>query len=299
MIPSRRFLLAAVATLASIDSASALGQAAPVQAGRTYSGGTALVSELTGVSFRLPAGLQAQWEPDVQALVAVAPDLLVGVWAWSEGSVEEVAEEVGRLLAGQGIQAQPRAEIEVSGDGLRGDFDAVTAQGAGLLHAVVRQGPSGGTVAIAALGAPDAAARVRAIVSEVEGSLGWATPGAGAWRSQVQGAVLSWSGSGSDFSPGTVSASGASQSRASIGLCAGGQYRYDESSESYVSIMGASASSSSSDQHLGQWWLIANLAGDALLLLEATDGRYFRWPVQEADGGYLIDGYRYILSGSC
>ncbi|HUF74942.1 MAG TPA: hypothetical protein VMM35_01630 [Longimicrobiales bacterium] len=299
MVPSCLPLLAAAVLLAVAAPAAAIAQAAPVEAGRAYSGGSSLVSQLTGVSFRLPAGVQAQWEPDVQALVAVAPDLLAGVWAWSEGSAEEVAEEVARLLAAQGIQAQPQGEIEVTGDGLRGDFDAVTADGPGLLHAVVREGPSGGTVAIAALGAPDAATRVRGFVSEVEGSLEWGTPGANSWRAQVQGAVLRWSGSGSDFSPGAVSASGASESSASIGLCGGGQYRYEESSESYVSIMGVSASSSSSDQHAGQWWLVANLVGGATLLLEATDGRYFRWSVEEAGDGYLIDGYRYVLSGSC
>ena len=293
----RRPALLAVALSAA--AAPLLAQSTPVVAGRTYAGGTRLASPLTGVSFTLPAGVQAQWEPDVQALVAVAPDLLAGVWAWSEGSAEEVAEEVGRLLGAQGIRAQPRGEIEVGGGMLRADFDALTAEGPGLLHAVVREGPSGGVVAFAALGGTDAAARVRGFVTALESSLEWATPEASSWRAQVEGTVLSWSGSGSDFSPGAVSASGASESRASLALCLGSQYRYEESSESYVSIMGASASSSSSDAHAGQWWLVADLAGGATLLLEATDGRLFRWSVEEAGDAYLVDGYRYVPQGGC
>ena len=294
-----RLRLLAAAVVATAVPGGLLAQAVPLEPGRTYSGGALLVSALTGVSFRLPPGVQAQWEPDVGALVATAPDLLAGVWAWSEGSVEEVTEEVGRLLAAQGIRTQPRGDVQVTNDVLRGDFDAATEQGLGLLHAVVREGPSGGTVAIAALGASDAGTRVRRFVTEVEGSLEWATPEASSWRAQVEGVVLRWSGSGSDFSPGTVAATGASEGHATIALCPAGRYRYEEASESYVSIMGASASSSSSDQHAGQWWLVADLVGGATLLLEATDGRYFRWAVEEAGDAYLINGYRYAPTGSC
>ena len=76
-------------------------------------------------------------------------------------------------------------------------------------------------------------------------------------------------------------------------------YRYAEESESYVSIEGMSASNSSSDGHAGQWWITADLAGQALLTLEASDGRLFYWGVEEAGDGFLIDGYRYVVSGGC
>ena len=101
------------------------------------------------------------------------------------------------------------------------------------------------------------------------------------------------------MSSGTTTATGASSSDATIALCGGAMYQYVESSETYVSIEGMSASNSSEDGHRGQWWITADLAGQAMLTLEATDGRVFYWSVEESGDGVLIDGYRYVLTGSC
>lgn len=74
---------------------------------------------------------------------------------------------------------------------------------------------------------------------------------------------------------------------------------YESSSETYVSIAGASASSTSSDGHAGEWWLVADLAGQALLYLEADDGRVFAWDVVERGEDVLVDGTAYGVSGGC
>lgn len=116
----------------------------------------------------------------------------------------------------------------------------------------------------------------------------------------MQGSVLDWSNSGSDISTGGVgTATVASQSQARLAFCGLDQYRYTDTTETYVSTQGMSSSSTSDDEHAGAWYLIADLAGTPTLFLEATDGRTFRWSVEEAEGGFLFDGYLYRPAGGC
>lgn len=166
--------------------------------------------------------------------------------------------------------------------------------------AVVRRGPAGNVVAIAAMGATEAESELTALVDGVSESVQWLTPAGSAWRGQVEGTVLSWTGGSSDMSTGGgATARGASQSRAMLALCAYGEHRYTEASKSYFSIEGLSASNSSSDEHSGQRFPVSDLARTPTLFLDSTDGRSFRWLVEEAHDGYFIDGSLYHMSGAC
>jgi hypothetical protein len=187
----------------------------------------------------------------------------------------------------------------VSDRSLRGVFDAASSGTTGILHASVQVGPQGGVVAVVGLAESRLEGTARAFVDGVTVSLQWSAPEAALWRQQVAGTVLTWSGGASDFSTGTTTATGASSGTATLAFCGPTDYRYEESSESYISIMGASASSTSSDEHVGQWWLVADLAGTPTLFLEATDGRVFRWSVQETGAGFLLDGNLYRVTGTC
>jgi len=265
-----------------------------------YPAGTRLSSPLTGIAFQLPEGFRAEWDPSMGGLVAMStPGVFGGVWGWSEGTIEDVASEVGQRLEAQGILVQPRGEQELTANGMRGVFDARTEDGVGVLYAAIGTGPSGGVVGIVGLADTASAARAETFVERVVGSLEWSRPGAAVWRQEVTGAVLTWGGGGSDLSAGTTTATGASSSSATLALCGVTEYRYQESSESYVSLPGASASSTSSDEHTGQWWLVADLAGTPTLFLDAADGRTFQWSVEESGDGFLIDGYRYTVTGQC
>ncbi len=275
-------------------------QTRQIQPGGLYPANTALASPLTGITFTLPDGFRAEWDPQMGGLVAVSnAGAFGGVWGWSEGTVEEVAAEVGARLEAQGILLEQRGEAELTDVRLRGVFDAVSGGIGGVMHALIQVGPEGGVVAVAALAEPVAEAAARAFVEGIDTSLQWSAPGAAAWRQEVAGAVLTWGGGGSDISTGATTATGASSSSATLAFCGMTEYRYQESSESYVSIPGASASSSSSDEHVGSWWLVADLAGSPTLFLEATDGRAFQWTVEEAADGFLIDGYLYRVTGQC
>jgi len=235
-----------------------------------YPAGTRLSSPLTGIALQLPVGFRAEWDPALGALVALSADGAFGiVWGWSEGSVEDAAGEVGSRLDQQGITLQVRGEPQLSGTDMRAEFNASTANGQGVLHALIRLGPQGGVVFVAGMGAPVTEASAARFVEEVARSLEWTEPGAAAWRRELAGTVLRESGG--DASPATIS------------FCSPDGYAYRRSS----------------DEHAGAWWLISDLSGMPLLVLEAADGRTFQWSVQESGDGFLIDGAPYRPTGQC
>lgn len=271
-----------------------------LQAGRAYQGPARLQAPLAGISFALPSGTQAEWDPEVQGLLVAARggEILAGVWGWSEATPEEVEEGVAALLAEAGIQLRARGEPDRDAEGMSGFFLAQTEDGPGLLHAIVRGGTEDNAFAVAALGTAEAESELQRLTESIAGSVEWSRPGAAEWRGQVAGTVLSASGGGSDYSSGgSASGSAASQSSTTLALCMGGRYRYESVSETYVSIPGASASSESRDGHAGSWWIIADLVGGASLWLETDDGRTLQWAVVEEGDAYLVDGTRYVVSG--
>ena len=288
---------ASVVALLALAPAIAHGQERAVSPGVIYQAGTEVTSPMTGIAFRVPAGFAGEWDPEGGGLVFQADEVLGGVWGWSEGTVEDAAGVVEERLAALGVTLRPRDDVEASSELLRGTFDAFLDDGRqAILSAEVRPGPQGQVLAVAALA--DAAPAAEAFVEGVSSGVRWSRPAAAAWRPQVEGAVLRWTGGGSDMSSGVTTATGASESEATLAFCGGG-YRYAESSESYVSIEGVSASSSSSDEHGGEWYLVADISGAPTLYLFATDGRAFEWSVEETAQGYLIDGYLYRPAGGC
>ena len=272
----------------------------PVTLDGVMRSGMTMTSPTTGIQFTIPDGFGGGWDPETGGIVLQSDDaLFVGLWGWSEGTVEEAAYEVQARLENLGVSLAVEGEPDTTGDQLTGLFEAYTEEDTGLLGAAIRRGPSGNVIAIAVLGSSAAAGPVAQARDALVESLRFGAPGAAAWQAQVQGAVFTWSSNGSDMSSGSTTATGASSSVATLSLCGGSVYRYAEESESYVSIEGVSASSESSDGHAGAWAIFADLAGQAILELETTDGRAFYWFVEEDANGYLIDGYRYQLTGSC
>jgi hypothetical protein len=81
-------------------------------------------------------------------------------------------------------------------------------------------------------------------------------------------------------------------------FCSDGTYGFESQSETFISIAGASASSSSGDAHQGQWVLVADVAGRAILVLSASDGREFFWPIEETDEGARVNGSAYTSQAS-
>lgn len=294
------FVLPSAILLATLLITPSLGAQTLITVDGAIPGGSTMASPLTGISFTVPADFSGGWDPETGGIVLQSSDsFFVGLWGWSEGTVEEASAEVEARLQNLGIGVGMLDDPILTEDELTGIFSAQSSDATGFLGAAVRRGPAGNVLAIAVLGSQEARAQVGDIRDAFVESIRFTEPGSARWRAEVEGAVFTWSSSGSDMSSGTTTATGASSSTATLSLCGGGMYRYSESSESYVSIEGVSASSESSDGHAGAWWLIADLAGQAILEMETSDGRSFFWFVEEDASGYLIDGYRYQLTGSC
>lgn len=293
---------ACVVLLATVGPGRLTAQT-PLTADALHPGGTRLSSEAAGVSFTVPEGYRGGWDGDLQGVLVAAPGgpLLAAVWGWSQGTLEEAEGVVGQRLEAAGIRGQLREAPEgEDGREARAWYDVVTSDGRGLLRAVLRRGDAGNVVAVAALGSADGEAAVSDLADRILASLELAVPGAAAWRAEVEGTALSTSSSSSDYSPGGAGGGGsaASESRSTLQLCRTG-YAYETSSESYISIEGASASRTSGDAHQGAWWLVADLLGNATLVLEAQDGRAFYWPVEERGEDIIVDGVAYGTSGGC
>lgn len=296
-------LAAGLLALPWAPGACSLDAQTPLAGGQAYAPGTDLRAELAGVAFTVPDGFQAGWDPDLQAVLMGGGDgavLAVAVWGWSEGTLEEMEAVVGQRLEEAGIRGQLRDEPEATGTEARAWYDVMTPEGPGILRGVIRVGPAGNAAAVAALGRTGAREAVGAMVDGVLASLELGTPVAHGWHAEVEGTVLSTSSTSSDYSPGGAGGGGsaASQSRSILRLCRAG-YDYETESETYISIQGASASNTSRDAHQGQWWLVADLLGNATLVLEATDGRLFHWGVEERGDDVIVAGEAYGVAGSC
>lgn len=292
-----------VVALSLAVASPAVSQEQQLEANRQYPAGTRVSSPWTGVSFVVPNGFVGQYDEESSAFVMMkadgSQDPLVGVYAFSEASLEAIGIEVERQLAEQGVRLTPRGSQQINGNTVSGWYIAASDQGTGFLYASTQTGESGNAIAVVAARFSRDESGLQQVVDEVVASTVYTAAGAAQWRQLVAGGVLTSSGDRADISSGGGgTATGATDWSSSLELCSNGQYAYQERSETYISIEGVSASSSSSDQHAGQWWLVSDIAGNAILVLAATDGREFHWSVVEQGNGVALDGTLYTLARS-
>ena len=184
-----------------------------LQEGRTYQAGTRVVSAPAGVSFAVGEGFQGAYDDKVHAFVMGAfprPQYLLGVFAYSQGEVDEVADAVAGYLHDVGIEVSPQAGGTATAGRASGWFDAMTPGGAQLLYGVVTRGTAGNSVAIIALGPASQREQLKPAAESVMRSVRFAEPGAAEWNRGAGGHAYMRGASGSDYSPGATSGSGAS-----------------------------------------------------------------------------------------
>ncbi len=259
-----------------------------------YSPGTRVASPWSGVSFVIPADFVAGFDTDAETILLTSParpGVAVGVYAYSETDLEEMADMVVAHLGKLGIQLTPLEPPVQDASTARGWYQALTPDGPGVLYGVVRTGAPGNAIAVVALSPAGQDSVIRPLVDDLLASTQFSRPSAADWRRQAGGQRFSTSGGSSDYSPGGAGAGGMASSRdAELELCSDGTYGYQYRSEMYISVEGAgSAERTEQDQHQGRWWLVADLLGTATLVLEATDGREFFWPVAEQQRAVLIN----------
>ena len=62
----------------------------PVTLDGVMQGGMTMTSPTTGIQFTIPDGFGGGWDPETGGIVLQSEDaLFVGLWGWSEGTVEE------------------------------------------------------------------------------------------------------------------------------------------------------------------------------------------------------------------
>ena len=287
-----------VALFAAIGVAGA--EAGPLEPGREYSGGERISSPWTGASFVVPEGFVGGWEPESRAVLFVSPTALAGVYAFSEGELEEVAAAVVGIIEASGIQLMPESLDNPDPRTLEGRYVAMTQEGPGRLFGRARAGESGNVVVVAALGPTDAGAALEELVSKIWSTMEWSAPTAASWRDRLAGVRLDGGGTDSEYSPGGAGGGGsyASGTEEWMEFCSDGTYAYHLFKESYMSIEGVSAERTEQDDHRGQWWLVSDIGGQAVLVLESTDGRSFHWSIEETDAGARVEGTSYRASAA-
>ncbi|MDJ0668267.1 MAG: hypothetical protein QNJ61_13335 [Desulfobacterales bacterium] len=278
------------------------GSSVKITPERTITGGLTIASPEVGIALTVPAGFSGAYDPDLWGIILASPKAgtRLGIWGASQATVDELVARVGEVLAEQGIEVIGEESRQTAPDGFDARFTALTAEGPALLLASLRTGDHGNAAAVVGLGRPADVDRLQTSVGAVVGSLSWRRPQAHDWRARLAGLRLSGGGSHSDYSPGGAGGggSGASASQTTMDFCRDGTYGFESHSETFVSIAGASASSTSGDAHQGQWALVADLAGRAILVLSASDGREFFWPIEETDQGARVNGRSYASQAS-
>jgi hypothetical protein len=269
---------------------------------RAITGGLTIASPEVGIALTVPAGFAGAYDADLWGIILASPKAgtRLGIWGASQATVDELVERVGEVLAEQGIEVTGEESRQTAPGGFDARFTALTAEGPALLLASLRAGEHGNAVAVVGLGRPADTDRLRSSVAAVVHSINWRRPLAREWRAQLAGLRLSGGSSHSDYSPGGAGGggSGASASQTTMDFCSDGTYGFESQSETFISIAGASASSSSGDAHQGQWVLVADVAGRAILVLSASDGREFFWPIEETDQGARVNGSAYTSQAS-
>jgi len=288
--------------LALVACPLAAQQTVTVAANVTWTAGTAIRSPWSGVTITVPQGFQAMVSDEAQGIVMRdEAQRLIGVWAVSQGTPEDLADAVGEILGGLGIQAQLTAQPDARGDLTIARFSASTSGGMGSLVAALRRGPAGNALVVASLGAADADGLER-LAAGVAGDATMGPPEAAGWRERAAGLRLTTSGTDHLSSRGGVG-DGRYNSRttATLTLCRDGRYGYASESSSIVSVDGAgSMESNSRDAHEGGWSLLADILGRAFLALQASDGREFLWMVEETEDGAVVNGAGYRAeAGPC
>ena len=300
-IPSGRQACAVLA-LALTVLASSLVQAAPMQAQQQYAANAAVESPWTGTGFTVPSGFTGGYEPQVETFLMASSDrsILIALYGASEATLADMVAYVEGRLDALGIQVGAGGPMRQESDFVQARYTAIVDGAPRALHVAIRIGKHRNGFAAVALGPPSADSSIAKTVSGIVDGARWSTPEAASWRAKLAGRVLYRSGSGSDYSSGGAGgyASYASSTKARIDFCGNGAYRFESSGKSYFSTDAGSVESDNNDAHQGQWWLVADLVGQAYVSLEASDGRSFVWSVEETQQGANLDGASYSVAMS-
>ena len=271
-----------------------------IQPGRIYEGGTRVTSPWSGLSFVVPEGYMAQYDEEVAGLIMQRNDgaVLLGAWGVSEATVTELGDAVIEAVQEQGIIILSREVGQPDEQTLHAQFNTFSEIGAGVLVGTVKRGEAGNAIAVAAHGNEAEGKEMQAVLSTLMESLRWSKPEAANWKSLLIGKSFESSNVYSNMISDIdgSNSSYASESTAYLGFCNAELYVFNWDSDVYFSTPETTASNEKNKSHQGRWWLVADLAGQTLLVLESTAGLEYQWILEEEGDGLNINQVYYSRS---
>ncbi len=262
-----------------------------VQAGQSYTAGSIVNSPWTGVSFSVPSGYSAAYEPEAGFFVIIADNqqslLLLQAAsqasAWSMASLavgflKEIAEGEIQFL-NEPQETQNSLKVSVSGD------DTV-------MHVESKSGPSSNAVVVLATGID--AQTLSGFVSTINLS----SPQVQKVDFPLGGLALQRDAEDGIVEGGLYNNKNENESYL---FCSDGRYGYEYNSSEDISMGSYSDTFTESDEHSGNWHPVASLMGENVLMLEATDGRVLVYSVSQSANGIMVNNKEFKASanGQC
>ena len=259
-----------------------------------------------GVSFTIPSGWLGQ---EVESGYIMGSNTEAGfilMMTHEAKTLDELKRE-----ASKGIQEEGGTALSLAGDIQQVGPSGVGAQFSGTLewnpataYIVGVINPFGyGVTVIAVTNPPSYSTRYEELAREVANSIQFAKPKESPvvkeWKEALKGAKLTYLSSYDGSGYGSY---GGTSTTREILLCSDGSFSYYYNSSMSLDTGGASAFSNSNDGGQGSWSVETATDGEAILMLEFTDGREFSYDIGYKDNKTFLNDTRYFRTydhGSC
>ncbi len=272
-----------------------------IVANQRYTAGTRLTSAVTGLTFEVPTGFQA--EVQAGGIQLLTPDG-TGFGLTAVAQLDAVAEAVmlvNNLLEDSSWQLLTAPEQ--SADRLRVSLFGSDNGQTLVLLLLARQSPAGNGVLLVGGGPRSQEQLFQQAVNSFEASLQLTAPQGDsslqAWRTTLAGRDFNLIGTASEFAgSGLGQRSLSSRSEESYTFCSDGRYTYHYQDFTSFAAGEFSAVTEDSDSHQGSWRITQGAVGEPYLTLQASDGRRFTQALTSEAGGMVIGSGRFAMQPS-
>ena len=274
-----------------------------IEANKNYAAGTQLVSVASGVSFIVPQGYSGSHDAESGTFILTPDDQSHGISiaAFSKATSLELAEYAFSDIQAEGLQATPVDAPQQNGDTITASY-LVSEEQQLLVHISTKQGQTGNAIVVLGIALPQQKDVLVATITQFTNTASFATPNGNNsnWQQLLAGKSLNYTGNDSSYSSGGAGnyGSSASGTNESFIFCSDGSYAYEYSSKMIISTGAGSVSDSDSDAHQGKWDVGFGLIANPLLVLRASDGRFFSYNLEKTATGILLDKGAYSVSSS-
>ncbi len=271
-----------------------------------YSAGTRLFSPATGVSFTVPQGYQAFYDPKFQGFLMKAQDNsnLILVEAVSTGTAEDLGFYTIESLASFISPNDPRFQT-IQGPGWQGNIllaSFVVADGT-TLSGAARSGEAGNAAVAVSYG------QDLSLVSRIAESFDFTNPQAdiATMQQELAGAHLYHDESSDKYMSAPLYSSSttvAGNSKFAYDFCSDGRFKHDYDNVSYISVndssgnLGMIGQTGDRGSKQGRWQLVSLLMGNPLLVMNTDGGEFLLRMLEKTNNGIYLDGVAYQVSQS-